>query len=134
MIIFSQLFQFPRLFFFLLLHSSLLFVNLNQFLLFLILSRGRQFCSCQSSSVVHCRLSLDEEVEMVIVEMEHFFALSSISQSSKQLLNAFQGHDFSFYGVVCCLHSSVLLFKRLFDNAELTTQYLAVSLQRMFNP
>ena len=71
---------------------------------------------------------------MIIVEMEHFFALSRISQSSKQLLNTLQGHDLCFYGVICGLHSSVLLLERLFDNAELMAKYLAVSLQRMFKP
>jgi len=58
-------------------------MNFDQLHLFYVVSLIGQFSSGQSSTIIDGSLSLDEEVEMLVIERVHFLPLSSIAQSSQ---------------------------------------------------
>ena len=117
-VVFGHFLELPGLLILLLLHGSVLLVDFDQILLLLVISGidGQLGCG-QSSSVVDGSLSLYEEVEVLVIEMEHFLSLPGEAQSGKQILDAPQAHDFIFDGVVGGLDAPVFLLEGFFDDA-----------------
>ena len=117
-VVFGHFLEFSGLLILLLLHDSVLFVDCDQLLFLLVISGidGQLGCG-QSSSVVDGGFSLDEEVEVLVIKMEHFLALPGEAQSGEQILDAPQAHDFIFDGIVGGLDAPVLLLERFLDDA-----------------
>lgn len=66
--------------------------------------------------------------------MEHVLCLSLEAESDYEFFCASECHDFVLDDVVGSFYSAILLFEGIADDAESKSDYLAVSLQRIFRP
>ena len=114
--------------------DTMLLVNLYQTQLLCIFSWRRLFSCRQSSFVVKSWLSFNEQIEPFIVKVVNLLVLAREAQSSEELVNASETHDFILDGVVGGLYAAIFLFERLLNDAACYKRYLAVSLQRIFMP
>lgn len=117
-----------------LMHGSLFLVQLDEMEFLLVFCLGGKTSGCQSPLVFDGLLSLDEEVEVVIIEIVHFLTDTNEAKSYQQFISTSQTQNLIFDRVVRGFDSSVLLFERLLDDAGSRMRYLEVSLQRMLSP
>lgn len=121
-------------FFFLLMHGSLFLVQLDEVEFLLVFCLGGKPSGCQSPLVFDGLLSLDEEVEVVIVQVVHFLTDANEAKRDQEFISPSQTQNLVLDGVVGGLDASILLFEGLLDDAESRMRYLEVSLQRMLSP